>query len=227
MLQHIDHMGAAHAGRVVDARVGIAALLQVGHALGAIVEHVFLGAEADRAGRAGLGTGRLQAHADAVGAEAALVGLVVDLAETRHIEGAAGDAVAAADAMLGDEVDDAVRVLHDGARRRAALQAAGVLAVHAAVLADQPFEAVLLDLDLGIAHHRPALRRQVARVVVGAMGFAHVVAQVVPLHAGHLAGLAADAGGHVDELGDLGDALARLRRRGGGGRALGDVKGLK
>ncbi len=64
-----------------------------------------------RARRAGLDAGRLQAHADAVRAQRALVGLVVGLADARHVERAAGDAVAAADAVLGDEVDDAVAVL--------------------------------------------------------------------------------------------------------------------
>jgi hypothetical protein len=42
-----------------------------------------------------------------------------------------------------------------------------------------------------------------------------LVAQVVPLHAGDLAGLAADALGDVDQLGDrfFGDTHLRRRRR--------------
>ena len=102
--------------------------------------HVVLGAEDDRLGRAGLGAGRALADGDAVGAERALVGLVVDLGDARDVERAALHAVAAADAVLVHEVDDAVGVLHDGAGRRAGLEAARILAVHAAVLADQPFE---------------------------------------------------------------------------------------
>ena len=59
--------------------------------------------------------------------------------------------------LLVDEVDDAVGVLHDGAGRRAGLEAARVRAVHAAVLADQPFQiARLRVLPLGEAHHREA-----------------------------------------------------------------------
>ena len=125
-----------------------------------------LRAEADGAGRAGLHAGRLEAHADAVGAQRALVGLVVLLADARDVERAAGDAVAAADAVLRDEVDDAVGVLDDRARRRAGLEAARVVAVHAAVLADQPLEVAVLGFDLEEAHHGPRVGRQVARVVV-------------------------------------------------------------
>ena len=109
-------------------------------ALVGLLDHLLLGAEHDRAGRAGLGAGRLLADRDAVGAERALVGLVVVLAIARDVERAALHAVAAADAVLLDEIDDAVGVLHDRARRRAGLEAARIGAMHAAVLADQPFE---------------------------------------------------------------------------------------
>ena len=105
-----------------------------------VLLHLLLGAEHDRLGRAGLGAGRALADRDAVGAERALVGLVVDLGDARDVERASLDAIAAADAVLVDEVDDAVGVLHDRAGRRARLQAARIRAVHAAVLADQPLE---------------------------------------------------------------------------------------
>src|SRR5690606_40554642 len=58
--------------------------------------------------------------------------------------------------------------------------------------------------------------------ILGVVVDADVAAQfgpdVVPLHACRLAGLAADAGGHVDEFRDLG-GVARLWRLGGGRRA--------
>ena len=80
------------------------------------------------------------------------------------------DAVAAADAVLVDEVDDAVRVLHDRAGRRAGLQAARIGAMHAAVLADQPFQVLRLRIDpFGEAHHREDVRRQIERIVVDAV----------------------------------------------------------
>ncbi len=54
-------MGAADAGRVVQAGVLVAAFLQVLDALGGVDLHVLLGAEHDGAGRAGLDAGRFLA----------------------------------------------------------------------------------------------------------------------------------------------------------------------
>src|SRR5690606_6799077 len=145
------------------------------------------------AGRTGLHAGRLQPHRHPIRAQGALVGLPVLGGEPRDVERATGDAVAAADAVVLVEVDDAVGVLHDGAGARAGLQAARLGAVHAAVLADQPFEVARIRvLVLGKAHQGPGLGRQVHGVVVDAVGLAHLVADVVPLRTRHLARLAAD-----------------------------------
>src|SRR6202011_3379359 len=149
----------------------------------------------------GLDAGGLEPDGDTVGAQRALVGLVVALGDARDVEGATGDAVAAADAVLLVKIHDAIGVLHDRARRRAGLQAPGVRAVHAPVLADQPFQIALGSLDLGEAHQRPAALAQVVRILILPGVGADLIAQIVPLHAGHLAGLAADALGGVDELG--------------------------
>ena len=165
--------------------------------------HVRLRAEHDRAGRTGLHAGRLFADRDAVGAERAFVGFVVDLADARNVERAALDAIAAADAVLADEVDDAVGVLHDRAGRRAGLEAARILAMHAAILADQPFEVALIVVPFGEAHQRPGVGIEVEGIVVSSLEMADLAAQVVPFHAGRLARLAADAARDVDELGDL------------------------
>src|SRR5262249_45229888 len=145
---------------------------------------------------------------DAVGAQRALVGLAVDLGDARDVEGAAFDAVAAADAVLRHEIDDAVGVLHDRTRRRAGLQAARIVAMHAAVLADQPFQVVAV-LVFREAHHGPRRGRQVGRVVVGAVGLADLLPEIVPLQARGLAGLATDAFGDIDQLGDFDRRLAR------------------
>ena len=190
-------------------------------------DHVGLGAEIDRLGRAGLGAGRRLADHDAVGAQRALVGLAVGLGDARHVERAALHAIAAADAVLRHEIDDAVGVLHDGARRRARLEAARIVAVHAAVLADQPFEVVAV-LVLRETHHGPRRRRQVGRIVVGAVGEADRLAELVPLQAGRLAGLAADALADIDQLGDFDrGGLAGGRRRHGGGGAAAKIEGLQ
>src|SRR6185312_4244086 len=199
--------GAADALGIVETGILVATFLEIGDAGFGPVSHVFLGAERDRLGRAGLGAGGCLADGNTVGAQRALVGLVVLLRDTRNIERAALDAIAAADAVLRDEVDDPVRILHDRARRRTGLEAAGIVAMHAAVLADQPFEMAVRLLDLGIPHQRPAVLGQVVRVFVVADIDADFLPQVVPLQAGGLTGLAADAAGDVDELGDL-DRLA-------------------
>ncbi|MCY1359427.1 hypothetical protein D9M69_459980 [compost metagenome] len=217
MVQHVHHVGAADARRVVEAGMLEAARLEVDDAFGGVLLHVFLGAEDDGAGGAGLHAGRLQPDRNPVGAEGALVGLVVLLRDARDVEGAAGDAVAAADALVLVEVDDAVGVLDDGAGARAGRQAARVVAVHAAVLADQPLQLARLGLVLGEAHEGPGIGREVRRVVVGAVVLADLVTQVVPFRARHLAGLAADALGHVYEFRHFVHLAHRGHRRRGGG----------
>src|SRR5258708_5693050 len=106
-------------------------------------------------------------------------------------------------------------------------RSARVLAVHAAVLADQPLQvAGRFVLVLGKAHDGPRLIGQIGRVVIDAgRAGADFVAQVVPLHAGGLAGLAPDALGDIDELGHL--AAVRFARTGSRrrrGRATLDIE---
>src|SRR5262249_26318059 len=183
------------------------------------------GAEHQRPGRAGLDAGRLQPDRNPVRAQRALVGLAVLLGDARDVERASRHAIAAADAVLFVEVDDAVRVLHDRAGRGAGLEATRIGAVHAPVLADQPFE-FALGLYLEEPHHRPGVLAQVSRVVVGPGVRADRVAQVIPFHARALARLAADALTDVDQFRNL-ERLTLVRRlRGGGGAAL-DVERLQ
>ena len=229
MLQHIHHVGAPDAGRVVQAGIGVSAFLQVDHPLLGMVNHVFLGTEGDGTGRAGLHAGRLEPHRHAIRTQRALVRLAVLLGDARHIEGTTGHAIATTDTVLFNEVNNAVRVLHDGARRRAGLQAARLGTMHAAVLADQPLEVhllALLLLDFGVPHHRPGLGGEVGRVVVDADVVTDFLADVVPFAAGHLAGLATDAFRHIDQLGHF-QRFAGLRRRQGGGRAALDIQTLQ
>src|SRR5208282_2556059 len=147
----------------------------------------------------------------------ALVGLVVDLGDARNIERASFDAVAAADAFVVVEVDDAVGVLHDRPGRRACFQAARIFAVHTAVLADQPLQVLRLRIHpLGEAHDGEHVRRQIRRIVIDADVLADRNTHVVPFKAGRLASLAADALRHVDELGHLGKFPSRWRHARGG-----------
>src|SRR5690606_37405664 len=110
VVQHVHHVRAADAVRVVQAGLVETALPEVGDAPGGMLLHVLLAAEDDRPGGAGLHAGRLQPDRHAVGAERALVGLLVLFGDARNVERAAGDAVAAADAVVLVEVDDAVGV---------------------------------------------------------------------------------------------------------------------
>src|SRR5204862_5542775 len=103
-----DDMRAADAGRIVEAGILEAARFEVGDAALGVLLHLFLGAEHDRLGRAGLGAGRTLADRHAVGTQRALVGLVIDLGDARNVERTSFHAIAAADALLVIEVHDPV-----------------------------------------------------------------------------------------------------------------------
>src|SRR5207247_1471079 len=102
--------------------------------------HVALRPELQTAGRTRFDARRFEPLPDAIRAERALVDFLGRAVELRDVERTPRDAVLAADAVLLLEVDDAVRVLDDGAVGRACAQAAGILAVHALVLAHQPHQ---------------------------------------------------------------------------------------
>ena len=53
---------------------------------------------------------------------------------------------------------------------------------------------------------------KIGRVIVNADVFANGVAEVIPFHAGHLAGLAADALGDVDQFGHFQGGRGRWGR---------------
>ncbi len=139
VMENVHHVRTADAGRIVETGVVIAAGLQVLDAAFGVLLHFFFGAEGDGVGRTGLGASRTLADGNAIRAKRALIRFVIDLGDARNVERATFHAVAAADAVLVHEVDDAVRVLNDRAGRGAGLETARILAMHATVLADQPF----------------------------------------------------------------------------------------
>src|SRR5205814_4570440 len=102
--------------------------------------HVGLGPKFQTPRRTGFDARRLEPLSDAIRTERALVDLLRGAVELRDVERAPRHAVLAADAVLLLEVDDAVRVLNDGAVGGARAQAAGILAVHALVLAHEPHQ---------------------------------------------------------------------------------------
>ena len=201
VLEHIHDVCPAHAGRIVKAGVLEAARLQVLDPTGGVLLHLLLGAEHDRVGRTGLGAGRPLPDSNPIRAQRALVGSLINFRDTRDVERASLDAITAADAFLVVEVDDAVRVLNDRAGRRAGLQTAWIGAMHASVLADEPFQILALRIDpFGEPHDGERLGREVDRIVVDAVVEADFFCSIVPLHAGDLASLAADAFRHIDQL---------------------------
>src|ERR1051326_7403260 len=124
VFEHRDHRRPADARRVVQRRVRKPRVVQLLHPEIAEGDHVVLRAEVEAAGRTRFDARRLEPDFDAVDAERALRHLSGFGMELRHVERAPRRAVAAADARLRVHVDDAVRVLHDRARRRTRRKAA-------------------------------------------------------------------------------------------------------
>src|SRR5271157_2178664 len=153
VVEHVDHVRPADGLRIVDAGVLPAEIVaQLFRAPLGDEFHVVLCSELETAGRTRLDAGRFETLADAVGAQCALVNPLGLGIEARNIEGTAGNAEFAADAVFLVEVDDAIGVLDDGAVGGAGMQAAGVGAVHALILAHQPLDCaigilVLIELD--------------------------------------------------------------------------------
>ena len=206
--QHIDHVRAADALGVVHSRGGISVGLQLFGPRSGLRQHFLPGPEGDGIGGAGLRAGRLQPRADAVRAQRALIDLAGGRTDLRDIKRAPGHAELAADAVLLHEVDDPVGVLHDCARRRAGPQTPRVFAVHTLILGQRPEEPSvalrLVELD-----QLPEVVLQVRQRLVRPRGQGPdlVDSQVVPLLAGHLAGLTTDADGDVNQFGDFGNLL--------------------
>ena len=223
VMQHIHHMRAADTFGIVEAGILEAARFEIGDAALGVLLHVLFGAEHDRLRGACFGTSRSLPYRHAIRTQRAFVGLMIFLRDARDVERAAFDAIAAADAVLVDEIDDAVRILHDGAGRRTGLQTSRIGAMHAAVLADQPFEIVGFRVHpFGETHQGEHVRRQIVRIHIDAVVLLDRGIGIVPLDAGRLAGLAADAFRHVDQLRHRRELTLR-RRKLGCGRAADHV----
>ena len=167
----------------------------------------------DRAGRTGFHARRFLTDADPVHAQGAFIDPVILFIETRYVKGTASNAVAAADAVFLLEIDDAVGVLNNRPGGWAGLQTTRLCAVHTAILADKPLQLAVL-FGLAKAHYRPGFGAKIRRVIVHPDAVPHVIADVIPFGAGHLAGFTAHAGGDIDKLGDFRFMVPRARRGG-------------
>src|SRR5437763_12620692 len=187
--------------------------------------HVALRPELQTAGGTRFDARGLESLTDAVRTQGALVDLLRRAVELRDVEGTARDAVLAPDAVFLLKIDDAIGVLNDRAVRRTCAQAPGILAVHALVLAHQPHLRAVVALMLVELDQVPVVplsgRHRLVRVVEGGLLERHVV----PFDARDFAGLAADAGRHVDVLADFFFALHAAARNAAGMRRDGsDLK---
>src|SRR5215469_7764715 len=204
VMEHVKHSGTADAGWIVNAGVGEARMVAqlAGACLGERL-HVFLGSEMQAARRAGLDAGGFQALADSVGAECTLEHLLGLRIEFRNVEGAAGDAVLAPDAVFLLEVDDTVLILDDCAVGGAGGETARIGAVHALVLAHQPLQSAVFAGMLAELDQVPVIPHRFRHGLVGIVENGLAEWEIVPLQACDLAGLAADTGGGIDQFGDL------------------------
>src|SRR6266436_4605224 len=214
-MQNVDHSSAADARRVIYA--GLGEIVMIAKLLGTILGeelHVVLAAEMQATCGAGFDACRLQPFADAVGTEGALVDSLGLGIEFGNVERAAGNAVTAADAVVLLKIDDAVRVLNDGAIGGARGEASRVGTVHALILAHEPHQGAVFSFVFIEANQVPVIPARVRHGLVAVVKNRGAEGQVVPFHAGDFAGLAADASGSVDELADLEFALRVLAGNG-------------
>ncbi len=99
-MQYHHHRCATHTFRVVQPGLGKATLLELGHPLVGIEQHVFTSTEAQCACGTGLDARRLQPDRQAVGTHGALVGLVVLGVDFRDIERTGTGAVTATNTLV-------------------------------------------------------------------------------------------------------------------------------
>src|SRR2546422_7942196 len=178
--------------------------------------HVALGPELQAAGRTRLDARRPDPLPAAVRAQRALITLLRRAVELRNIERAAGHAVLTADAVLLLKVDDAVRVLDDGAVGGTRAQTSRILAVHALVLAHQPLQRAIVVLMFVEFDQVPVVPRRRRHRLVRVVERRLLERHVVPLDARDLARLAPDARRHVDVLAHLFFALDAAARHAAG-----------
>src|SRR5215472_11469651 len=143
---------------------------------------------------------RLQALCDPVHTQRTFEDLARRGTEFRDIERTAGDAIAAADAIILLKINDAIDVLHDGAIRRTRDQASRLLTVHALIFTHQELQGAVLALVLVELDQVPIVPLRFRHRLIGIVEDRLAEGQAVPFQACNLAGFAADAGCGVNQF---------------------------
>ncbi|MNR37624.1 hypothetical protein D3C85_1556610 [compost metagenome] len=113
VVQHVHHVRPANARWIVQTGVIVTTGFQLRHTFSRQGFHILFRAKVDSACRTGFHAGRFLADVHAIDAQRTFVDAVVFRVQSRHVERTAGNAVAAADALLRLEVDDAIGILND------------------------------------------------------------------------------------------------------------------
>ena len=116
-----------------------------------------------------------------------------------NIEGAAGNAVLATNALILIKVNNSVLILNNGAWRRTGVQTAWFLAVEARILLDEPLY-LSIDLNFVKAHQEPCVRRQILVTLITPKVDGGLHLEIVPLLTGDFTALAADTTRNVDQF---------------------------
>src|SRR5262249_34125665 len=190
--ENVDHVCPTNAGRIVDTRLLISIGTQLLGPPLSLSEQVFTTPEAKAVCRTRLDAGWLQTDCCPVRAESALVNFGRLRAQARHIKWTSGDAVATADAVVVVEIYCTIWQYDNGTRRWTSPQASRIGAVHALVLSHVPGHAPVVFSFVEL-NQVPEVVREVRQGLVGAAG-AQSKFLIVPLLAGDLASLAANAG---------------------------------
>ncbi|OPY10001.1 MAG: hypothetical protein A4E67_00723 [Syntrophaceae bacterium PtaB.Bin038] len=188
------------ADELVAVDVGIPA--QFLHPLFGRLEHHVLASDREGPRGAGQHAGRLPACLKPCVAEVALGDPVLRPVVPGDLEGAGRDTVLAADTEVLFQPDGAEFRVEESPRR-ADLHAGRIGAVHAAVLAEEPFEIPLRVHVFLEADERPGVPLQVGGVLVAPEVAGPLPRHFVPLLARDLAAAAGRASRRIDQLYDF------------------------
>src|SRR4029077_3798818 len=178
--------------------------------------HVVLAAEMETTRGTCLDAGGLKTVRDPVRAKSAFENFFGRRIEFWNIEWASGNAVLTADAVLLVEVDDTIRILHDGAVGRTGTETAGVGTVHALVFAHEQTDAAVGVLVLVEPDQVPIIPCRLWHGLVAVVENSFGEGITIPLETGNFTGFAANAGSHIDQLANVVVARGAMAGHGSG-----------